>query len=103
MRIFLIIFEYILLFTSVDWAESLQSMDIKISMAGKRRCIDNVYIERFWRSIKHEKIKLCEFNNIHELENLTADYIQHYNFTRPHQALMNFVPADVFNGAKILS
>ena len=89
-------------FTSADWRESLEGKDIKISMTGKGRCIDNVYIERFWRSIKHEKIKLSEFNDIHELENLTADYIQHYNYKRPHQALGELVPAEAFNGAKTL-
>ncbi|KLV35645.1 hypothetical protein AB894_07345 [Piscirickettsia salmonis] len=72
-------------------------------MTGKGRCIDNVYIERFWRSIKHEKIKLCEFDNIHELEDLIAEYIHHYNHERPHQALGDFVPAEVFSEAKIIS
>ncbi|QGP57698.1 DDE-type integrase/transposase/recombinase [Piscirickettsia salmonis] len=64
--------------------------------------IDNVYIERFWRSIKHEKIKLCEFDDIHELEDLIAEYIHHYNHERPHQALGDFVPAEVFSEAKII-
>ncbi|WP_348983302.1 integrase core domain-containing protein [Piscirickettsia salmonis] len=62
-----------------------------------------LYIERFWRSIKHEKIKLCEFDDIHELEDLIAEYIHHYNHERPHQALGDFVPAEVFSEAKIIS
>ena len=52
-------------------------------MTGKGR----LYMERFWRSIKHEKIKLCEFDDIDDLENLIADYISHYNCERPHQSL----------------
>ena len=55
-------------FTSNKWIEALKDKGIAISMTGKGRCLDNVYIERFWRSIKHEKIKLSEFNDIHELE-----------------------------------
>ena len=74
-------------FTSEVWINSLKDHGIAISMTGKGRCIDNVYIERFWRSIKHEKIKLCEFDDIDDLENLIADYISHYNCERPHQSL----------------
>lgn len=87
-------------FTSEKWTDALKKKHIDISMTGKGRCIDNVYIERFWRSIKHEKIKLSEFDNIHELENLIAEYIEHYNHERPHQALGEFVPSEVYTGLK---
>ncbi|ALB23493.1 putative transposase OrfB [Piscirickettsia salmonis] len=90
-------------FTGNGWISALKNRKIKVSMTGKGRCIDNVYIERFWRSIKHEKIKLFEFDDIHELEDLIAEYIHHYNHERPHQALGDFVPAEVFSGAKIIS
>ena len=89
-------------FTSQSWKDTLLENAIAISMTGKRRCIDNVYIERFWRSLKHEKIKLCEFNNVYELESLIQDYVDHYNHQRPHQALGGLVPAEVFNGEKKL-
>ena len=61
-------------------------------MTGKSR----LYIERFWRSIKHEKIKRCEFDGIDDLENLIADYINHNNCERLHQSLGALVPAEVF-------
>ncbi|WP_395167927.1 IS3 family transposase [Piscirickettsia salmonis] len=64
-------------FTGNGWISALKNRKIKVSMTGKGRCIDNVYIERFWRSIKHEKIKLCEFDDIHELEDLISEYIHH--------------------------
>ena len=89
-------------FTSQPWKNVLLENQIDISMTGKGRCIDNVYIERFWRSLKHEKIKLCEFNDVHELESLIQDYVDHYNHQRPHQALGGLVPAEVFNGEKKL-
>ena len=89
-------------FTSQPWKNVLLENQIDISMTSKGRCIDNVYIERFWRSLKHEKIKLCEFNDVHELESLIQDYIDHYNHQRPHQVLGGLVPAEVFNGEKKL-
>lgn len=87
-------------FTSKKWTDALKEKHIQISMTGKGRCLDNVYIERFWRSIKHEKIKLSEFNDIHELEDLITEYIEHYNHERPHQALGDFVPSEVYKGLK---
>ncbi|MCF6802220.1 integrase core domain-containing protein, partial [Thiotrichales bacterium 19S3-11] len=85
-------------FTSNQWTEALVKNNIKISMTGKGRCLDNVYIERFWRSLKQEKIKLSEFSNLKELEGLIKDYIEHYNHKRPHQALGNYVPYEVYKG-----
>ena len=90
-------------FTSNNWTGSLREKGITISMTGKGRCLDNVFIERFWRSIKHEKIKLSEFADIYELEILICDYINHYNNERPHQALGQFVPKEVFENAIVLS
>lgn len=87
-------------FTSELWTDALKDQKIKISMTGKGRCIDNVYIERFWRSIKHEKIKLSEFDDIHELECLIDEYVQHYNHERPHQALGQLTPHEAFIQAK---
>ncbi len=90
-------------FTSELWTNVLKGQNIKISMTGKGRCLDNVYIERFWRSIKHEKIKLSEFDDIHELEHLIAEYVQHYNHERPHQALGELTPHEAFIQTKIIS
>ena len=55
-------------FTSKLWVKELTKIGIKISMDGKGRCIDNVYIERFWRAIKYEAIFLNEYDDINELE-----------------------------------
>ncbi len=90
-------------FTAGLWTNALKDQDIKISMTGKGRCLDNVYIERFWRSIKHEKIKLSEFDDIHELEHLIDEYVQHYNHERPHQALGELTPHEAFVQTKIIS
>ncbi|WP_298653812.1 IS3 family transposase, partial [uncultured Proteiniphilum sp.] len=61
--------------------------DLKFSMDGKGRAIDNIFIERFWRSLKHEKIYLEPSDNGLELYHKIKDYMEFYNRERPHQAL----------------
>ena len=84
-------------FTGEMWINKLMSNNIKISHPGTGRCIDNVYIERFWRSIKHEKINLSEFNSIDELERIISNYILHYNNDRPHRSLQGKTPNMIYN------
>lgn len=84
-------------FTGEMWINKLKSNNIKISHTGTGRCIDNVYIERFWRSIKHEKINLSEFNSINELERIISNYILHYNNDRPHRSLQGKTPNMIYN------
>ena len=84
-------------FTGEMWINKLISNNIKISYTGTGRCIDNVYIERFWRSIKHEKINLSEFNSINELERIISNYILHYNNDRPHRSLQGKTPNMIYN------
>ena len=83
-------------FTSESWATMLTRHDIKISMDGKGRWADNVYIERLWRSIKYELVYLHRFETVTEARNAIASYIDFYNTQRPHQALGYKVPDDVY-------
>lgn len=83
-------------FTSDDWVEFLKEWGIKISMTGKGRCLDNVYIERFWRSFKGEKFYLNEYNNVHELRQAIVEYVEFYNQRRWHQSLDYKTPAEVY-------
>jgi putative transposase len=83
-------------FTANEWINTLNKHNILISHTGVGRCIDNVYIERFWRSIKHEKIYLSDCANVFELENIISQYILHYNNARPHSALNGKTPAMVY-------
>ncbi len=83
-------------FTSDDWVSFLCEHDIKISMTGKGRCKDNIYIERFWRSLKQEKFYLNEYTSIKELKKSIGAYIEFYNHRRWHQALDYKRPADVY-------
>ncbi len=83
-------------FTSEEWISFLKANDILISMTGKGRCLDNVYIERFWRSLKREKFYLFEYSSVKELKKDIAEYMDFYNNDRPHQSLGNRIPATLY-------
>ena len=83
-------------FTSSDWVDFVNEKGIKISMTGKGRCLDNVYIERFWRSFKREEFYLNEYASIKELKQATAAYMEFYNHRRWHQSLNYQTPAMVY-------
>ena len=83
-------------FTSAAWVSALNEADITISMTGKGRCLDNVYIERFWRSLKHEEVYLNDYDNVDELEQAIDAYIKFYNTQRPHQSLNYKTPEAIY-------
>jgi putative transposase len=83
-------------FTSAEFTEYLKSLKIRQSMDGKARWIDNVIIERWFRSLKTEYIYINEYSTPKELRRGIRDYVKEYNAERPHQSLGNNYPADVF-------
>lgn len=84
-------------FTSKDFTEVLIKKEILVSMDGKGRALDNIFIERFWRTIKYEYIYLHEFNDGKALFEGLLEFIQFYNFERKHQSLLYLTPHQVFN------
>lgn len=86
-------------FTSDVYINLLKENNIKISMDGKGRAIDNIYIERFWRSIKYEDIYLKMYENGTDLYDGINVYIQKYNEERPHQSLNYDTPKKWYNNA----
>lgn len=86
-------------FTSREWVERVTFYPIKISMDGTGRCKDNIYIERFWRSIKYEAIYLNDYISFTELYKGVEEYINFYNEQRPHQSLGYLRPKEVYNTA----
>ncbi len=84
-------------FTSKLWLDALRDAGIRISMDGKGRWIDNVIIERFWRSLKYEDIYLREYADGHALDLGLAQYIERFNDWRPHQALGYRTPSEVYS------
>jgi len=80
-------------FTSFDFTSALKDKGIKISMDGKGRWMDNVFIERLWRSLKYECVYLNAFENGLQARQNIGAWLAHYNQTRPHST---------FNGARSL-
>jgi len=85
-------------FTSTEYIELLKSQGIRQSMDGKGRWVDNVIIERWFRSLKTEHIYITEYNSPRELRKGLAEYIQEYNYERPHQSMDNLRPYQVYYG-----
>lgn len=83
-------------FTSDEWIKELNEHNIKISMTGKGRCHDNIYIERFWRSAKYEEFYLNDYGTVNELRAAISSYIEFYNHKRWHQSLCYKTPAEVY-------
>jgi len=83
-------------YTSSAWTKTLKDAGVKISMDGKRRWIDNVFIERFWRSLKYEDIYLRECQDLVELEAGVDTWIDFYNNERQHQSLEYKTPWQVW-------
>jgi putative transposase len=83
-------------FTSADFLAPLQQRNIAISMDGRGRALDNVFIERLWRSLKYELIYPGDFHNGQDLFPALENYFHFYNYERPHQALGYQTPADLF-------
>jgi putative transposase len=87
-------------FTSEEWTERLTDLGVKISMDGKGRWMDNVFIERLWRSLKYEDIYLREYGTIKEITEGVDIWFERYNSWRPHQALQNETPDAIYTGRK---
>ena len=86
-------------FTSSAWIELLKSHHVNISMDGRGRYLDNIFIERLWRSVKQECIYRHQFESVKEVKEALKNYFDYYNKKRLHQTLDYRTPSDVyFNG-----
>lgn len=83
-------------FTSTYYQELLKSHGIRQSMDGKARWVDNVIIERWFRSLKVEYVYINEYNTPRELREAIASYIDEYNCERPHRSLEYKTPSAVY-------
>jgi len=79
-------------FTSDDWINELKAAGVKISMDGKGRWLDNVFVERLWRSVKYEHVYLHAYESVTEAREQLAGYFEFYNGQRPHSALAARTP-----------
>jgi len=85
-------------FTSAAFLDELEGRDIQISMDGKGRFLDNIFIERLWRSLKYEEVFIKAYASVAEARRGIGGWLAFYNDQRPHQALSYRTPRDVFDG-----
>ncbi len=83
-------------FTSSDYIEILQNNKIKISMDGRGRCMDNIFTERLWRTVKYENVYLNDYLDFNEAKAGLTNYFKFYNEKRRHQSLNYKTPADIY-------
>lgn len=83
-------------FTAAEYLEAVEAAGTRVSMDGRRRWVDNVFIERVWRSFKYEDVYLRDYVNGLELQAGANAWFSHYNHERPHQSLGYATPAEVY-------
>lgn len=86
-------------FTSDAFTGVLKLHDIAISMDGRGRALDNIFVERLWRSVKHEDVYLKGYVNMPGLQLGLTEYFEFYNTERPHQSLGDLTPIQVYQTA----
>jgi len=85
-------------FTSKDFTEKLLAGSIRISMDGRGRAFDNIFVERLWRSVKYEEVYIKSYESVNECRTSLGNYFEFYNHQRVHQALGYATPAEVYCG-----
>jgi len=87
-------------FTSEAFTQTLQERGIRVSMDGKGRYLDNIFVERLWRSIKYEEVYLKAYQSVAEARAGINAYLEFYNRQRPHQALGYRTPAEMYQNGQ---
>jgi putative transposase len=85
-------------FTSLGYTALLKENGVKISMDGRGRCIDNIFTERLWRTLKYQEVYLNEYETPRDARAGITRYFEIYNTFRPHQGLCGLTPHEVFFG-----
>jgi putative transposase len=86
-------------FTSTDFVGELAGRKVRISMDGRGRYLDNIFIERLWRSLKYEEVFIKAYDAVIEARRSIGKWFEFYNDERPHQALYYRTPREMFEGA----
>ena len=88
-------------FTSLEFTQTLKDAGVKISMDGRGRWMDNVFIERLWRTLKYECIYLHELETGSQAREMIGTWVGHYNDERPHSSLEDKTPTEVYFNLEI--
>jgi putative transposase len=83
-------------FTAEDFTKALEDKGVRVSMDGKGRWVDNVFVERLWRSVKYEDIYLHAYETVSEVRAALTSYFSFYNVGRPHQSLEYRTPDEMY-------
>ncbi|MHC1762224.1 MAG: integrase core domain-containing protein [Negativicutes bacterium] len=84
-------------FSSIAYINCIKSLEtVRISMDGRGRATDNIMIERFFRSFKWKRLYLLRPETIREVKEMTVEYLDHYNYGRPHQGLGEVTPGSIY-------
>ena len=83
-------------FTSTEFTNRLKTADIRISWDGRGRALDNIFVERLWRSVKYEEVYIKDYQSVSEAERNLRAYFTFYNQERLHQSLDYQTPAQVY-------
>lgn len=83
-------------FTNPAYLKMLEEAGVRISMDGKGQCLDNVRTERFFRTLKYDRVYINEYETPREIRRMLREYIPHYNNVRPHSSVGNVPPARLF-------
>ena len=87
-------------FTSLAFTGCLESRGVAISMDGRGRALDNVFVERLWRTVKYEEVYLKDYENAWQAETSLREYFEFYCYDRRHQGLDNRTPAEVYGAQR---
>ena len=90
-------------FTSIEFTQVLKDHEVKISMDGKGRWVDNVFVERLWKSVKYEHVYLHAYDSVSEAKQQLAGYFEFYNAARPHSSLDGQTPNTAYFDARAKS
>ena len=84
-------------FTATHFVKQLLERKIQVSIDGKGRALDNIFVERLWRSVKYECVYLKDFQSVKEAKEQIGNYFAFYNNERPHQSLNYRTPKEVYS------
>ena len=86
-------------FTAEAWTSRLESAGVKVSMDGRGRCLDNIFVERLWRTVKYENVYIYGYETVPQLRSGLGRYFPFYNTERLHQSLNYRTPEEVYRAA----